>query len=101
MKFYKINLLFFTILLTPYCYGDEAVGYRTTGVGSLEKCKKLGIQLCNSENVTIPTVIDSSSPSWVGIYHRTKKDGSSMCWVKLKNGGFVEETLSFVCQPIR
>lgn len=101
MNFFKVTAIFLFLSVPYFSNADQALGYRTTGIGSLEKCKKLGVQLCDSEKVAIPAVIDSSDSSWAGTYHKTKKDGSSLCWTKIKKGAFVEETLSFDCQPIR
>ena len=100
-KFLKIVVLVLSIFSSIYSNADEARGYMTTGVGSLEKCKKIGIQICDSKEVAIPTSIDSSAPEWIGVYHNTRKDGTSMCWLKLKNELFNVETLSFKCVPIR
>ena len=94
-------MLISVIFLSLSSIADEARGYMTTGVGSLEKCKKIGIQICDSKDVAIPTSIDTYSPEWAGVYHNTRKDGTSMCWLKLKNELFNVETLSFKCVPIR
>jgi len=98
----KINVmgLIFFAFYSQISLADQARGYITTGVGSLEKCKKVVIQVCDSEKISIPTTIDASSPSWSGVYHKIKKDGTSMCWFKVKSSGFSEETLSFQCTPV-
>jgi hypothetical protein len=100
MKIYHLIALSMLAFECQISLADEAKGYVTTGVGSLQKCKKFGIQLCDSEKVSIPKSIDPSAPSWIGVYHNTRKDGTSMCWIKLKNGPFSVETLSFDCYPI-
>ena len=101
MQILKVCLLTITIFSSHSSIADEARGYMTTGVGSLEKCKKFAIQICDSKDIPIPESIDSSSPQWIGVYHNTRKDGTSMCWLKLKNEMFAAETLSFKCIPIR
>lgn len=100
MKFILVTVLALLAFQIQNSYADQARGYLTTGVGSLEKCKKVVIQVCDSEKVSIPTTIDSSSPSWIGVYHNSRKDGTSMCWIKIKSSSFLVETLSFQCTPI-
>lgn len=100
MKFNRLIVLAILSFQIHISIADQARGYLTTGVGSLEKCKKVVIQVCDSEKVSIPTTIDPSAPSWIGVYHNTRKDGTSMCWIKLKNGPFSVETLSFQCNPV-
>ena len=82
-------------------YAEEASAYHTNGIGSLEKCKVLVIQVCNSENVAIPNYIETNTPPWRKVYHEKRKDGTNMCWLKLKDGGLTKETLSFACIPAR
>ena len=86
--------------LNNQVYSAEARAYYTSGVGSLEKCKSVGIQICNSENIPIPKYIMTDIPPWWSIYHRLRKDGTSMCWLKIKEGGLTKETLSFICTPV-
>jgi len=94
----------FAIIMTYFScgkvYAAEARAYTTSGVGNLEKCKSIGIQICNSENITIPKYITTDVPPWSSAYHRPRKDGTNMCWLKVKEGGFTKETLSFTCTPI-
>ena len=100
MKFNRLIVLAILSFQSQTSIADQARGYVTAGVGSLEKCKKVVIQVCDSEKVSIPSTIDASSPSWTGVYHNTRKDGTSMCWFKVKNGAFSVETLSFQCNPV-
>ena len=100
MKFIHVFTVAILIIYPQISFADVARGYITTGVGSLEKCKRVVIQVCDSEKISIPTSIDSSDPTWSGVYHNTRKDGTSMCWFKVKNGAFSVETLSFPCSPI-
>ena len=97
----KLVIFFVFFSFFHSSHADTAYAYQTGGVGSLEKCKKVVISVCDSEQVSIPLLIDTSDPLWSTVYHRTKKDGSSMCWLKLKDNGFAKETLSFQCKPLR
>jgi hypothetical protein len=87
--------------LSDKAYSAEARAYISSVIGSLEKCKSIGIQICYSENISIPKYIVTDMPPWWSIYHRARKDGTIMCWLKVKEGGFAKETLSFTCTPIQ
>jgi hypothetical protein len=52
MKFNRIIVLAILSFQSQISIADQARGYLTTGVGSLEKCKKVVIQVCDSEKVS-------------------------------------------------
>ncbi len=89
------------LLVISFVSGGESWRiYRTTGVGKVQLCKGIGIEMCDYEPAEIPKVIDQLFGGW-NIWHEAKRGDRYMCYQLLEPGIWTKELLMFECTPVQ
>ena len=95
-----IVVLIFLLSFPKLVQSDQVQIYRTLGSGKIETCKGIGFEVCSSEEITLPKLIDQAKSPLNGIRHEKKRD-YTMCYMDLEQGIWTKKFLLFRCIPVR
>ncbi len=79
---------------------DTVRFYKTQGTARVETCRGVGFQWCSSDVVPIPLWINSSHPTWRGLYHY-ERDEQTTCTFGVERIGYITTRTFYIpCTPL-